>query len=58
MHHTRMKQKINQLDGKSVCNVDESNSAKTLCPDDSKSENFMKTNIMCEDCEYTTKEEL
>ena len=52
-----MKQKINQLDGKSDCYVDESNSAKTLCPDDSKSENFMKK-IKCEDCEYTTKEEL
>ena len=40
-HHTRMKQKIHQLDGKSNCNVDESKSAKTLCPDDSKSEDFM-----------------
>ena len=59
MHHTRIKQKINQMDGKSDCNVDESNSAKTLRPDDSKSENFMKKkSIKCEDCEYTTKEEL
>ena len=57
MHHTRMKQKINQLDGKRDCNVDESNSAKNLCPDDSKSENFIKT-IKCEHCENTTKEEL
>ena len=45
MHHTRMKQKINQLDGKIDCNVDESNSTKTLCPDDSKSENFMRKKL-------------
>ena len=41
-HHTRMKQKIHQLDGKSNCNVDESQSAKTLCPDVSKLEDFME----------------
>ena len=42
MHHTRIKKKTNKLDGKSDCNVDDSNYAKTLSPDDSKSENFMK----------------
>ena len=51
-----MKQKINQMDVKSKCNVDESSSAKTLCRDNSKSENLTKKK--CEDCEYTTKEEL
>ena len=57
MHHTRMKQNINQLHGKIECSVEESNSAKTLCPDDSESENFMRKKKW-EDCEYTTKEEL
>ena len=49
-----------QLDGKSDCHVDERQSAKTLCPDDSKSEDFMEKGIplKCDDCEYTTKEEL
>ena len=43
-HHTRMRQKIHHLDGKSDCNVDETQSAKTLCPDDSKAEYFMEEN--------------
>jgi len=29
---------------KSDCNVDETQSAKTLCPDDSKAEYFMEEN--------------
>ena len=41
-HHNRIEQEINQFNGKSDCNVDESNSAKTLCPDESKSEDFME----------------
>ena len=43
-HHTRLRQKIHHLDGKSDCNVDETQSAKTLCPDDSKAEYFMEEN--------------
>ena len=43
-HHTRMRQKIHHLDGKSDCNVDETQSAKIICPDDSKAEYFMEEN--------------
>ena len=43
---------------KSDFSVDESNSAKTLCIDDSKSEEFIEFFFNCKDCEYTTKEEL
>ena len=37
-HHTRLRQKTHHLD------VDETQSAKTLCPDDSKPEYFMEEN--------------
>ena len=43
-YHTRLRQKIHHLDGKSDCNVDETQYAKTLCPDDSKAEYFMEEN--------------
>ena len=36
---------IHQPDGKSDCNLDESQSAKILCPDNSKSEDFMEKEL-------------
>ena len=39
---TRIKHKIPQPDGQSDCNVDESEYAPTVCPDDSESEDFME----------------
>ena len=40
--NTRLRQKIHNLDGKSDSNVDETQSAKTLCTYDSKAESFME----------------
>ena len=43
-HHTRLRHKIQNLDGKSDCYFDETQSAKTLCPENSKAEYLMEEN--------------